>query len=199
MNQPADELKQAFSESVGQHWGWFLAEGILLIFLGLLAILLPTVASLIATVFLGWLLVVSGVMGLIATIRARRAPGFAWSLLSALLMLGAGALLLIWPLHGVFSLTAVLIAFLFVEGVITVFHALEHRRGFSGSWGWMLVSGVIDILLGLILLAGLPGTALWALGLLLGVNLIFRGWALVMTALVARPHAPGKGAATGRV
>jgi uncharacterized membrane protein HdeD (DUF308 family) len=197
MSQPADQLQAAFDESVSHHWGWFLVEGLLLVFLGLLAILLPTAASLAATVVVGWLLLLSGVMGLIQTIRARRAPGFGWSLLSALLALGAGAMLLIWPLRAVFSLTAVLIAFLFAEGVITVFYALDHRRGYSGRWGWMLASGLIDILLGVILLAGLPGTALWALGLLLGINLCFGGWALIAMALAARSHSTRTGQVAG--
>jgi uncharacterized membrane protein HdeD (DUF308 family) len=187
MNQSADAnaLRAAFAGTMGHSWLWFLIEGLVLVFLGVLAIVLPTAASLVATIFLGWLLLLSGIMGLISTIRARRAPGFAWSLLSALLALGAGALLVIWPVHGVFSLTAVLIAFLLAEGVISVFYALEHRKGASGRWNWMLASGLIDILLGVILLAGLPGTALWALGLMLGINLCFGGWSLIMMALAA--------------
>lgn len=198
MNQPldADRLRAAVRETVAHHWGWFLFEGILLVLLGIAAVLLPAAASLVATVFFGWLLLLSGIMGLISTIRARRAPGFAWSLLSAILGIGAGGLLLLWPIAGTFSLTAVLIAFLIAEGVISLFYALEHRKGDSGRWGWMLASGIVDIILGLILLAGLPGTAIWALGLLLGINLMFGGVALIMMALAARGESPGTGTPT---
>jgi uncharacterized membrane protein HdeD (DUF308 family) len=190
MNQPydAEQVRAALGETISHHWGWFLFEGILLVILGFAAILLPGAASLAATVFFGWLLLLSGIMGLVSTFRARRAPGYVWSLLSAILAIVAGALLLFRPIQGVFSLTAVLIAFLIAEGVISVFYALEHRKGLSGRWGWMLASGIIDIILGLILLAGLPGTAVWALGLLLGINLLFGGWALIMMALSARPQ-----------
>ena len=200
MNRTADpqQFRGALAGTVSQHWGWFLGEGLVLLFLGVMAILLPAAASLVATVFLGWLLLFSGIVGLVATIRERHAPGFGWSLLSALLALGAGGLLLLWPVHGVFSLTAVLIAFLFADGVITSFYALEHRRGASANWHWMLFSGLIDIVLGALLLAGLPGSALWALGLLLGVDLTFGGWALIMMALSARSQAGGAGTATGR-
>jgi uncharacterized membrane protein HdeD (DUF308 family) len=199
MNQSfdADQARAALAETVGHHWRWFLFEGIALLVLGFLAILLPAAASLVATVFIGWLLLLSGIIGLIQTIRARRAPGFAWSLLSALLGLAAGAVLLLWPIQGTISLTAVLIAFLFAEGVISLLYALEHRKGLSGRWGWMLASGLLDVLLGAILFAGLPGTALWALGLLLGINLLFGGWALIMMALYARPRASGSGTAAG--
>jgi uncharacterized membrane protein HdeD (DUF308 family) len=66
-------------------------------------------------------------------------------------------------------------------------YALEHRNALSGRWGWMLASGIIDVGLAVLLFIGLPGTALWALGLILGINLIFGGWALIFMALHARP------------
>ena len=184
---PGAQVRAAFKESLHHHRVMFLIEGIVLVVLGILAILAPQIASLAATVFFGWILLLSGVMGLIFTLRARRAPGFVWSLISALLGIAAGVILLGWPVQGMFSLTAVLIAFLFIEGVLSVLFALEHRRGLSGRWGWMPASGVLDIVLGAILFAGLPGTAVWALGLLLGINLIFGGSALIGMALASRP------------
>ncbi len=65
-------------------------------------------------------------------------------------------------------------------------YAIEHRNQLSGRWGWMLVSGIVDLILAGIIIAGLPGTALWALGLLVGINLIFGGVAMVGMALAAR-------------
>jgi uncharacterized membrane protein HdeD (DUF308 family) len=190
-SNPPGDIGAAVSEAIHRHWGLFLFEGIVLIILGTLAVLLPVVASLAATVFLGWILLLSGVLGLIATIRARHAPGFAWSLVSAIIGIVAGALLLGLPVEGTLSLTAVLIAFLMVEGVASILFALEHRKGLSGRWTWMLTSGIVDLVLGVILLAGLPGTAAWALGLLIGINMIFGGWALVWMALHARSEAIG--------
>lgn len=183
---PGAQIRSAFRESVRHHWVMFLIEGIALVLLGILAILAPQIASLAATVFFGWILLLSGAIGLVATFRARHAPGFAWSLVSALLGIAAGAILLGWPVQGMFSLTAVLIAFLVVEGVVSILYALEHRRGLSGRWGWMLASGILDIVLGAILIAALPGAALWALGLLIGINMIFGGWALIGMALAGR-------------
>ncbi|HXI67110.1 MAG TPA: DUF308 domain-containing protein [Steroidobacteraceae bacterium] len=173
--------------AVRRHWVLFLAEGIMLVILGLLALLAPAIASVAATVFFGWLLLLSGVIGLVTTFRARHAPGFWWSLLSAVIGIVAGILLLGWPLLGTLSLTAVLIAFLFAEGVVSIMYALEHRNALSGRWGWMLASGILDVGLGVLLFIGLPGTALWALGLLLGINMVFGGWALIFMALHARP------------
>ena len=166
----------------------------MLVILGMLAILVPPLGSLAATVLFGSILLLSGAVGLIATVRARHAPGFWWSLVSALIGIAAGALLLGWPLQGMFSLTAVLIAFLILEGVVSIFYALEHRKGLSGRWGWMLASGFVDLMLGGIIFAGLPGTAAWALGVIIGVNMIFGGWALIAMALAARTQASGSSA-----
>ena len=187
----AAEIRSAVNAAIHRHWGLFLFEGIVLIVLGTLAVLVPAVASLAATIVFGWILLLSGVMGLISTLRARQSPGFGWSLLSAVLGIAAGIILLATPLQGVLSLTAVLIAFLIIEGVATVLFALEHRKGASGRWSWLLASGILDIGLGGILLAGLPGTAAWALGLLVGINMIFGGWALVWMALHARAEVRG--------
>jgi uncharacterized membrane protein HdeD (DUF308 family) len=79
-----------------------------------------------------------------------------------------------------------LTVFLVLEGVISILYALEHRRGLSGRWGIMLFSGVIDLFLAGIIFAGLPGTAAWAIGLLVGVNLVFGGSAIIAMALHAR-------------
>jgi uncharacterized membrane protein HdeD (DUF308 family) len=193
----SDDLREtgySIGGAVRRHWVLFLSEGILLVILGVLALLAPAIASVAATVFFGWLLLLSGIMGLVSTFRARHAPGFWWSLLSALIGVAAGVALIGWPLVGTLSLTAVLIAFLFAEGVVTIFYALEHRNALSGRWGWMLASGIIDIVLAVLLLIGLPGTALWALGLILGINLIFGGWALIFMALHARPKSPATAA-----
>ena len=188
MNQTTDveRVATAVSATIHKHWVLFLVEGILLTVLGMLAILLPAVASLAATLIFGWLLLLSGGMGLVTTLRARHAPGFGWSLLSALIGLVAGGLLLARPVLGTLSLTAVLIAFLMAEGVVSIFYATEHRKSFSAGWGWMLASGLLDLVLAVILLAGLPGTAVWALGVLLGVNMIVGGAALISMALQAR-------------
>jgi uncharacterized membrane protein HdeD (DUF308 family) len=125
-------------------------------------------------------------MGLVTTFYMRQAPGFWWSLVSAVLAIGAGIVLLAWPLSGVLSLTLILIVFFVVEGVASVMFALEHKRELSGQWGFMLLSGIVDLILAGIIFAGLPGTAAWALGLLVGINMLFGGSALIAMALHAR-------------
>jgi uncharacterized membrane protein HdeD (DUF308 family) len=152
----------------------------------MLAIFVPLFATITVTVILGWIFLASGIMGLITTFGARQAPGFWWSLVSALIALGVGVILIAKPITGAVSLTLVLIVFFVVEGAATIMYALEHRRELSGRWEWMLVSGIIDLVLAGIIFAGLPGTAEWALGLLVGINMVFGGMALVVIALHAR-------------
>ena len=185
-----ERLRSLIARSVHDHWGLFLFEGIVLVLLGMLAVFLPVAASLAATIVFGWLLLISGIIGLITTARARHAPGFGWSLVSALIGIAAGVLLLTRPVQGVFTLTAVLIAFLVAEGIVSIFYAIEHRNAASAHWGWMLASGIIDLCLAGLLFAGLPGSASWAVGLIVGINLIFGGWSLIAMALAARSASP---------
>jgi uncharacterized membrane protein HdeD (DUF308 family) len=172
--------------SLRQHATMLLAEGVILMLLGVLAILLPQIATLGATILIGWLFLASGVLGLVATFSVKGAPGFWWSLLSAVLAIAAGIVLLVWPMSGALSLTLVMIAFFIIEGVVTIMYALEHRRELSGRWEWMALSGGVDLVLAALLLAGYPATAAWALGLMLGINLLFGGMALLALGLYAR-------------
>ena len=174
------------NESLRRHWGWYLVEGVVLVALGVAAVLIPVLATLAVTLVLGWILLISGVIGLITTFRATGVPGFTWSLISGILGVVVGLLLLRWPFQGTLSLTAVLLAFLLIEGIATILYAFEHRRSLFGRWGWLLVSGIVDVILAAILFISLPGAALWALGLLVGINLIFGGWALIIMALFVR-------------
>ena len=179
-------IQRAAANALHEHWVLFLVEGVVLLVLGATAVVLPPIATLAVTILLGWLFLVSGVVGLITTYWMRRAPGFWWSLLSAVLGIVVGAMLLAQPLIGAFSLTLVLIAFFIVEGVASIMFALDHKRELTGQWGWMLVSGIIDLALAVMIFAGLPSTAAWAVGLLVGINMIFGGAALIAMALHAR-------------
>jgi uncharacterized membrane protein HdeD (DUF308 family) len=110
----------------------------------------------------------------------------------------AGIVLLLWPLSGVLTLTVMLTAFLTVEGVVSIMYALAHRRENSSRWQMMLLSGIVDLILAGLILAGLPGTAAWAIGLIVGVNLLFGGVALTAIAVQARSTAAATTSASAR-
>ncbi len=184
----------AIKNSLRAHWKFFLIEGIVLVILGLLAVCIPPLATVTVEILIGWLILLSGVLGLVMTFQTRGSPGFGWSLLSAVVGILVGIVLLIWPLSGVLSLTLMLTIFLAVEGVVSIMYALAHRREKSSRWEMMLISGVVDLILAGLILGGLPGTAAWAIGLIVGINLFFGGVALVAMALQARNGAAANSA-----
>ena len=187
MNQPTgSDLQRSVVSAIHAHWGLFLFEGIMLVILGAAAIILPEVATLAFTLVIGWLFLISGGVGLVTTFWMRNAPGFWWALVSAVVGIAAGIVLIRWPINGTVSLTLLLIAFFVIEGIATLMYAFDHRAQLSGRWGWMLASGVVDLILAGIIFAGLPGTAEWALGLLVGINMLFGGTAMIGMALAAK-------------
>jgi uncharacterized membrane protein HdeD (DUF308 family) len=167
-----------------EHWKLFLIEGIVLLILGGIAVIVPPLATLTVTLVLGWLFLISGAIGLYTTWQMRTAPGFWWSLVSAALAILVGGMLLARPVTGAVSLTLVLIAFFVVEGIASIMYASSHRN--TPRWGWLLASGVVDLVLAVMIFAGLPGAAAWAVGLLVGINMIFGGTALIAMALGAK-------------
>ncbi len=184
-----EQVQATISRSLHEHWRLFLAEGTVLLILGLAAIMVPMAATVAMEIVVGWLILVSGIVGLVTTFYMRQAPGFWWSLFSALIGTAAGIVLLRWPLSGALSLTLILTVFLMFEGIVTIMFALDHRRELSGRWGMMLVSGIVDLMLAGFIFSGLPGTAAWAIGLLVGINLVFGGSAVIAMALHARAEA----------
>src|ERR1700743_695163 len=180
-----NNLQSNVNAAVREHWKAFLFEGILLVILGLAAMFVAPLASLAVTIFLGWLFLISGIAGLVLTFWARQLPGFWWSLISALLAIAAGFVLLTRPVQGTLTLTLVVGVDFVAEGVATIMYALEHRRELSQRWSWLLVAGLMDIIIAAIIIAGLPGSAGWAIGLLGGINLLFGGAPLIGVALAA--------------
>ena len=188
MTSPDDfsRIPSKLSAAVKTHWKAFLFEGILLVVLGIAALIVPRLASLTIAIFLGWMFLISGIGGLVVTYWARSTPGFWWSLISAALAVLAGMLLLARPMQAVLTLTIVLGAYFLAEGVATIMYALEHRRELSGRWSWLLVSGLVDIAISFMVITGLPSSAEWAIGVLVGINLLFGGATLIGMALAAR-------------
>jgi uncharacterized membrane protein HdeD (DUF308 family) len=171
-------------DALSRNWGWLLALALLMIVLGLMAIAAPVYATFAVQILLGWILVIGGIAQAIHAFMARGWGGFLLELLSALVYLAVGALLLVNPVEGALALTIVLAAFLVVEGIFKVVMAWRVRA--HPGWGWLLSSGILTLILGGLIWAEWPSSALWVIGLLVGVHLLFTGWALIMLALAAR-------------
>jgi uncharacterized membrane protein HdeD (DUF308 family) len=183
---PTGGLAQRADSPLSSHRWLFVVEGVALVLIGITAIALPTIATLAFEIFVGWLLLLSGFIGGATTLSNRRSAGFVWSLVSAIVAIIAGVVLLRWPLSGAVSLTVILILFFLLEGFASIMFALAHRRNQTASWRWMFASGLIDLGLAALILTGLPGTSIWAIGLLLGINLIFGGSALLTMSVQRR-------------
>jgi len=188
-------------------WTLFLFEGAALVLLGLLAVVIPSIAGSAATLFIGWLFIASGIIGLATTFLARHTPGFWWSLVSALLGVLVGAVLVAhrsndlygglmgWPLEAAGPMRMILVLFFLIEGGASIMFAFEHRRQFSGRWAWMLASGILDIALGCIIIFDLPGTSAFTMALLIGINMLVGGTAMIAMGLHARSGGPASNAA----
>ena len=178
--------ERAIAETIRLHWVLFLVQGIIMMVLGALAIIWPQISTLAVDIYVGWMFLLSGLIGLVTMFVASSAAAFLWSLLTAALSLFVGVLLLWHPVEGAVSLTLVLISFFIAEGVFQIAAAIRHREAFPDSWGWLLMSGLADLVLAAMLIWGWPSTAIWALGLIAGLNLITSGLAIVMVAAAAR-------------
>jgi len=163
-------------------------EGALLIILGWLALLLPLYAAVALDRLIGWLFVASGLVALVTTAGSRRASGFWWSLLSAVVAIAVGTILIKTPVISPPMLVYLLVVFFTIEGFATIMYALEHRRRLSGRWEWLLASGLLDLVLAAAALLCRPTTAAGAIGILVGINMIFGGFALATLAMYGHHH-----------
>ena len=186
VNPNVSEIKRSIRETLQAHWRLFLLQGVIMILLGGLAVAAPALATIAVDIYVGWLFLISGTIGFVAMFSARDISGFLWTFATALLSVVVGALLIWTPVEGALSLTVVLTAFFIMEGVLQAAASLVYRRTVPESWGWMFASGLADLALAAIIIAGWPGSAAWTLGLIVGINLVTSGWAIVMMALAAR-------------
>ena len=180
-----EDIRRQMAATIHAHWKLVLAQGIVMMVLGFLAVAEPNVATVAVGIFVGWLFFIGGIFRALSVWQSRGMPGFAWSMLTALLAIVLGLILIFRPLAGVLTLTMVLIAFFILEGVTAIVLAVQHRAHLR-SWGWVLFSGIVDLLLAFLIWDGWPSSADWAIGLLVGINMLFFGLSLVMTALAAR-------------
>ena len=174
------------TRDVQRHWQLYLIEGILLVLLGIAAVLIPVLASLAVAIFLGWVFLIGGIAGLVTSLGGRHAAGFGWALASAVITIAASVVLLFWPVTGALSLTLVVAAYLVADGFVSMMLAVEHRRQLASRWIWLFINGVIDVVLAGLIVWLLPQAALWILGVIVGIDFIFGGGALIAMAIGAR-------------
>jgi len=184
LDTAAEAFREAIRQTVKRYSLWYLIQGVLLVVAGILAVIYPVVSSVAVVVLLGWLLVVSGVLQAISLIGARHVPHFWLQLISVILAVLIGLLFLRDPAQALLTLTLLLIVFFMIEGISKVVFALTIRP--FPHWGWVLASGLVGIALAAVLWGSLPVTAVWLIGLLLGIELISVGAAIANLAWQVR-------------
>jgi len=177
-------IREAMREKVRRHSFWYILQSVLMILAGIMALVFPIISSVAIVIFLGWLLIFSGILQAFSLLDARHVPHFWLQLVSVVLSVLVGILFLRNPGAGLLTLTLLLIVFFMVEGISKIIFSLTIRP--FPNWGWVFASGVIGILLAFYLWANTPVTAVWLLGVLLGIGLISEGAALGNMAWQAR-------------
>jgi uncharacterized membrane protein HdeD (DUF308 family) len=159
---------------------WLIVGGILALLAGAAAIIVPAVASVTIALLVGWLLFAAGVLQGINAWTMRKQPHAWLRFLQAALSFLAGLCIVIFPLTGTFTLTVFLAAWFFATGVVLVAGAVS-ARGTAGNW-LVALNGILSLILGILIVADLPSSAAWAIGLLVGINLLFWGVRALMAA-----------------
>jgi uncharacterized membrane protein HdeD (DUF308 family) len=179
---------------VHHQWGWYLAVGILLILLGTIAFTDVFAATLVSVLLFGWILIVAGFFQLIHAFRTRGWKGVILHIALGALYVVVGCLTIAKPLASALSLSLLLGAFFLAMGISRSIGALSMK---FPSWGWTFFGGIVDLILGVLLLIHWPATALWVIGLFVAIELLFAGWTLIMFsialhALASKAHQAGQ-------
>jgi uncharacterized membrane protein HdeD (DUF308 family) len=185
ITQNIEAVRRQVLTGIHAHWKLFLFQGILMLFLGTLAVALPNISTLEIELLVGWLLIIGGIVRAATIFRKRHVPGFWWSLLSGIITMALGAMLIAHPLQGVMTPTLLMTVFFVIEGVAGVFIALEFRA-YVRNWSWMVFGGLINLVFAYLIWNSWPNSATWVIGLYVGINMIFLGVPLIMTAFTAR-------------
>lgn len=179
-----DRAVAAAKQTVADNWGWFLALGIVLVVAGIAAIAFPLLSTIAAKIALGWIFLASGIVMIIHAFSIQKWGGFLMELLLGVLYLFAGGWLAFFPFTGIITLTIILAALFLAEGVLEVIMGFRVRP--HEGWGWLVFSGLVAVAVGLLIAAELPSSAVWAIGLLVGVNLLTTGVSFIVMAFAGR-------------
>jgi len=172
------------------HWGWLLTLGIVMVFLGVVALFIMPAATIGTVLVLGWLLVLSGFVESIYAFRVRRWGGFFLHLIGGILGIFIGLLVVTHPVAGALAWTLLFASFFIVIGICRLVVAISLK---FPHWGWAVFDSLVTIGLGILLWAEWPWSGFWFIGLAVGVSLILRGWSYVMFSLAIRSLAgPGQ-------
>ncbi len=178
--------------TVGRYRDWklYLFGGIVFIILGILALAVPHIVSIAMGILLALLLLFGGIVHLFNAFSGKKGATFVLSAILSILLIVAAVLLLIHPVYSVMAITLMLSIYLFVQGVIQIIASFALRP--LKSWGWILFTGIVAILLAIVIWTNWPVSGVSFLGIIFGINLIVWGFSEIMIAISVKSLA-GKG------
>jgi uncharacterized membrane protein HdeD (DUF308 family) len=177
-NRLAEEFKH-----VRSCWCCFLMLGVLLVLCGTAAIVLPPLFSLLTAIVLGIALMVAGIVTIVSSFWIGKWSGMLLHLLAGILYLVVGFVVSERPVAGAIVITLFISATFIVMGLFRIVSSLVVR---FPQWGWVLFNGIITLLLGIVIYRHLLESALWVIGILVGVELLFNGWSWIMLGLALK-------------
>jgi len=157
--------------------GWLVFLGVVLIIAGCCAIAMPLIATLAVELFIGWILLISGILQIIYSFSSAKWGRVLLRILAGLVYLIVGLMLVAHPLRGTLALTFLLGILFVLEGIFKIIASIGNRE--MPHWGALFFSGILALIIGIIIWNQWPSSAAWAIGLLVGINILFRGWALI--------------------
>ena len=170
-------------EQLQKRWMWFFGLGVVLIVLGAIALGASVFVTLASMLLIGWLLIAGGVLEVIHAFACKEWSGFFIDLLSGLLYVAVGFMIVANPEISAISLTLLIALFLIFGGTFKIAVAITSRYQ---HWGWLLLSGVVTLALGIMIWRQWPLSGLWVVGLFVGIDMILNGWSLVMLGIAAK-------------
>jgi uncharacterized membrane protein HdeD (DUF308 family) len=171
-------------QSMQSKWGWFLVLGIVFILCGAVAVALPAISTFAASVVLGAVLSIAGLVKIIQSLQIKEWSGFIWQELTGAAELVGGILIYFNPLKGALAITLLIALVCLVQGCGQI--ALAFRIRPQPGWHWLLISGITALLVSAALTLKLPYTRFYTPGTIAGISLLVAGWAYVAIGLAVR-------------
>ncbi|MTH96584.1 HdeD family acid-resistance protein [Roseibium sp. RKSG952] len=188
MSDAAHKMED-FRTKAQENWAWFLILGIVLIIGGGILIAAPLATSIAVTLLIALVFFVGGLVQIYNAFKTKAQSGFLWNLITGIIAVAGGILIYLNPLAGTFALTIVIAAIFIAQGVSQLILAFRIRP--HEGWVWVAIAGLASLLAGFLIWSGMPGSAVWALGLIAGISVLLNGWSYVAIALAARASKNG--------
>jgi uncharacterized membrane protein HdeD (DUF308 family) len=173
-----------FPETVRKSIGWSITLSILLILAGFFALLIPFISGIGITIFIGWLMIISGITHFVFAFKTHTTGGVLWELLLGAVYLFTGVYLIMHPLAGLLTLTLFLACYLFFEGIFEIVQYFQIRPRHGA--GWLLFDAIVTLILAFMIWRSWPASSVWVVGTLIGISMIFSGFSRLMLSLAAK-------------